>query len=46
MDWKTVEYLLRLGYTDSEIEETSIRLSCGMELPEEVKDDLYSFWYG
>lgn len=46
MDWKTVEYLIRLGYTDDEIEETAIRLDNGMELPDEVKEDLYMLWYG
>ena len=46
MDWRTVEYLIRLGYTDDEIEETVIRLDNGMELPEEVKEDLYMLWYG
>ena len=46
MDWKTVEYLICLGYTDAEIEETAIRLDCGMELPKEVKEDLYQLWYG
>ena len=46
MDWRTVEYLIRLGYTDAEIEETAIRLECGMELSEEVKADLYQLWYG
>lgn len=46
MDWKTVEYLINLGYTDSEIEETALRLECGMPLPVEVKADLRELWYG
>lgn len=46
MDWNTVEYLIRLGYTDAEIEETSIRLENGMELPQEVLEDLHALWYG
>lgn len=44
MDWETVEYLMRLGYTGDEIDETAIRLENGMPLPDEVKEDLYALW--
>lgn len=39
-----LDYLMRLGYSDAEIEETAIRMECGMELPEEVREDIREFY--
>ncbi len=34
------EELIKKGYTPDEVEETLIRLDCGMEIPQEILKDI------
>lgn len=43
MDKSFCEFLADKGYTEAEIDETVIRLSVGMELPDEVLKDVREY---